>query len=108
SKSIANVTLRLCPFDFKDPAGFEDSEYLQAMPNEPFDVIGVDGSEEWTQVRPICFKKAEAQVKPGGIIVVDDSWRYPRLREENKARGHRVFPGVGPRRPGLTSTAISL
>src|SRR5436190_46284 len=51
SKSVANVTLRLCPFDFKNPAGFEDSEYLQAMPNEPFDVIVVDGSEEWTQVR---------------------------------------------------------
>jgi SAM-dependent methyltransferase len=105
-ESIANVTLRLCPFDFKNPAGFEDSEYLQAMPNEQFDVIVVDGSEEWTQVRPICFKKAEARVKPGGIIVVDDSWRYPRLREENKARGHRVFQSVGPCRPGVTSTDI--
>ena len=106
AKSIDNVTLRLCPFDFKNPAGFEDSEYLQAMPNEPFDVIVVDGSEEWTQVRPVCFKKAEAQVKPGGIIIVDDSWRYPRLREENKARGHRVFQSVGPCRPGVTSTDI--
>src|ERR1051325_6576086 len=80
-KSIRNVTLRLCPFDFKNPAGLERSDYLNAIPDERFDVIVVDGSEEWTQVRPICFERAEAKIKQGGIIVVDDSWRYPRFRE---------------------------
>src|SRR5439155_10083162 len=71
--SLRNVTLTLHPFDFKNPAGFEDSEYLNAMPAGTFDVIVIDGSEEWTQVRPICFEKAEPCIKPGGIIVVDDS-----------------------------------
>ncbi len=44
-KSIGNVTLKLRPFDFKNPAGFENSEYLHAIPDERFDVIVVDGSE---------------------------------------------------------------
>src|SRR5262245_5283229 len=53
-KSLRNVRVELHPFDFKDPTGFESSTYLQAMPDEKFDVIVVDGSEEWTQVRPTC------------------------------------------------------
>src|SRR6267154_4826382 len=74
-KSINNVQLKLFPFDFKNPVGFENSEYLNAMPDQRFDVIVIDGSEEWTQVRPVCFQKAEKNVRAGGIIVVDDSWR---------------------------------
>jgi SAM-dependent methyltransferase len=105
-KNINNVTLKLCPFDFKNPVDFENSEYLQAMPNERYDVIVVDGSEEWTRIRPICFAKAEARVKWGGIIVVDDSWRYPALRENNRAKEVRTFKSVGPCRPGVTTTDI--
>jgi hypothetical protein len=105
-QGVRNAKLTLHPFDFKAPAGFENSDYLNAMPDERFDVIVVDGSEEWTQVRPICFQHAEARIKSGGIIAVDDSWRYPRLRERNRARSHRVFQSVGPCRPGVTSTDI--
>ena len=105
-KGLKNAQVTLCPFDFKNPAGFEHSSYLHAMPDERFDVIVVDGSEEWTQVRPVCFAKAESRVKRGGIIVVDDSWRYPMLREKNQAKRHEVFQSVGPCRPGVTSTDI--
>ena len=105
-KGVGNVTLKLCPFDFKNPTGFDHSAYLHAIPEETFDVIVVDGSEEWTQVRQICFRKAEQRVKPGGIIVVDDSWRYPDLRQNNRAKSHRVFESVGPCRPGVTSTDV--
>jgi hypothetical protein len=105
-KAVQNVTLKLYPFDFKNPVAFEKSEYLHAMPDEKLDVIVVDGSEEWTQVRPICFRKAEARVKEGGIVVVDDSWRYPDLRENNRAETFRIFQSVGPCRPGVTSTDI--
>jgi hypothetical protein len=105
-KGIKNAQLKLCPFDFKNPTGFENSAYLQAMPNERFDVIVVDGSEEWTKVRPICFAKAERRVKPGSIIVVDDSWRYPVLRKTHHARSYKVFQSVGPCRPGVTSTDV--
>jgi|SRR5208282_1512733 len=105
-KAYRNAQLKLCPFDFKNPAGFEQSEYLNAMPEEKFDVIVVDGSEEWTQVRPTCFRKAESRVNPGGIIVVDDSWRYPELRSSNRAPNYKSFRSVGPSRPGVTSTDV--
>ena len=104
--SLPNVTLVLCPFDFKQAVGFEHSAYLHAIPDERFDVIVVDGSEEWTPVRPLCFKKAESRIKRGGVIVVDDSWRYPQIREENQARSFEVFESVGPGRPGVTSTDV--
>ncbi len=105
-EKLDNVTLNLYPFDFKNPTGFENSAYLRAIPDEKFDVIVIDGSEEWTQVRPICFMNAESRVKKGGLIVVDDSWRYPTLRQNHKARSHRIFQSVGPCRPGVTSTDI--
>jgi len=105
-KGANNVTLKLCPFDFKNPAGFENSEYLNALPDEKFDVIVVDGSEEWTQVRPVCFARAETRIKEGGIIVVDDSWRYATIRNKHYARSYKVFQSVGPCRPGVTSTDV--
>lgn len=105
-RTVDNARLLLCPFDFKNPVDFEQSEYFNALPDQKFNVLVIDGSEEWTQVRPKCFQRAEAHVKPGGIIVVDDSWRYPTLRENNHARSHRVFQSVGPCRPGVTSTDI--
>src|SRR5215469_16729358 len=105
-KGLTNATLKLCEFDFKQPEGFEHSVYLHAMPDEKFDVVVVDGSEEWTQIRPICFEKAESRVKEGGIIVVDDSWRYPVLRQNHHAGDLKIFQSVGPCRPGVTSTDI--
>jgi predicted O-methyltransferase YrrM len=105
-QKIENVTVELHPFDFENPIGFEHSSYLHAMPDMRFDIIVVDGKEEWDQVRPICFRKAEGRIKPGGIIVVDDSWRYPDLRKQNKALKYRTFQSVGPCRPGVTSTDV--
>jgi len=105
-KGVNNVTLTLCPFDFKNPEGFENSDYLSALPDAKFDVIVVDGSEEWTQVRPVCFARAEKRIKEGGIIVVDDSWRYPTIRNNHHARSFKIFQSVGPCRPGVTSTDV--
>lgn len=105
-KSIRNVTMRLCQFDFKNPAGFENSEYLNAMPDKPFDVIVIDGSEEWTRIRPVCFEKAQSRVKKNGIIVVDDSWRYPEIRRSHAATRFETFQSAGPCRPGVTSTDV--
>src|SRR6266436_480271 len=66
-RSIQNVQVKLAPFDFKNPVGFENSQYLNAIPNEAFDVIVIACHEEWTQVRPICFRHVEKRIKPGGI-----------------------------------------
>lgn len=105
-KGVQNAELKLCPFDFKNPAGFENSEYLKALPDQKFDIIVIDGSEEWKQVRPICFKKAEKHVNPGGIIVVDDSWRYDTIRQGHNAKRMEIYQSVGPCRPGVTSSDI--
>jgi predicted O-methyltransferase YrrM len=103
---LTNVTLKLAPFDFKNPLDFEKSAYMNAMPDTTFDVIVVDGSEEWVQVRPIYFRHAENHIKPGGIIVVDDSWRYQALRTSHRAKRYEIFQSVGPGRPGVTSTDV--
>ena len=105
-KRINNVNIQLRPFDFKNPVGFEDSAYLKALPKQLFDVIVIDGSEEWTQVRPVCFQYAENFVRKGGIIVVDDSWRYPGLRTSHHAKKVQTFQSVGPCRFGVTSTDV--
>ncbi len=105
-KGLDNAALKLHPFDFKKAENFEHSSYYRAMPDAQFDILVIDGSEEWTQVRPISFRKAESHVKPGGLIVVDDSWRYPALRDTHHARDMRIFQSVGPCRPGVTSTDI--
>src|ERR1043165_8129352 len=103
---LKNVQIRLCPFDFKNPVGFEQSEYLLALPKRKFDVIVIDGSEEWNQVRPICFRHAEQFIRPGGCIIVDDSWRYSAIRSQHNALRHQIFESVGPCRPGVTSTDL--
>jgi predicted O-methyltransferase YrrM len=103
---ISNVALTLHPFDVANPVGFEDSAYLLAIGDEHFDVVVVDGSEGDRQVRPACFAKAESRINPGGIIVLDDSWRYPDLRRRHHAKDLRVFQSVGPCRPGVTSTDV--
>jgi SAM-dependent methyltransferase len=105
-QGLPNVTVKLAPFDAKNPTGFETSSYLHAIPDQKFDVIVVDGTEEWIPVRPTCFHHAENFVKPGGIIVVDDSWRYPSLRTRHKASRVGIFQSVGPGRPGVTSTDV--
>ena len=106
AEDLHNARLRLAPFDFKNPVDFEDSAYLHSIPREKFDVIIVDGTEEWIPVRPICFAHAEQFIKPGGIIVVDDSWRYPDIRSNHHARRYEIHQSVGPCRPGVTSTDV--
>ena len=105
-RGIRNAEINLFPFDFKNPKGFEQSAYLNAIPQRPFDIYVIDGSEEWEQVRPLCFRHVERIIRPGGMIIVDDAWRYPSLRTNSHARQVRTFESAGPCRPGVTSTDI--
>jgi hypothetical protein len=102
---LGNVELRLRPFDFHHPVGFEHSAYLLTL-DRAYDLIVVDG-QDWTfDMRPQCFARAEQHIRPGGVIVVDDSWRYPQLRTTSRAHAVRTFEGVGPCRVGVTSTDL--
>ena len=102
-----NAEVRHCAFDFKKPVAFASSEYVTAIRDgTPWDLIVVDG-QDWTfHERPVCFAAAEACVSRGGVIVVDDSWRYPQLRTSARADRVRVFESAGPGRLGVTSTDV--
>ena len=101
-----NVDLRLLPFATCDVEQFNSSEYLLAVQEEKWDVIMIDGilgygsGGNYGSYRQICFCLAEKYVLPGGIIVVDDIWMFPELRNINKASAYESFKSVGPCRPG--------
>ncbi len=103
---LTNTEMIECPFDFERTMGFEDSAYLAQVRRGKHDVIIVDGADNDCTIRPRCFQIAEGQVETGGIIVVDDSWRYPALRKSNRARRLEIFESVGPARFGVTSTDL--
>ena len=105
-RGLLNVEVTTAPFDFSRPQNFESSDYLEQVRSGRWDLIVVDGADDDYTIRPICFRAAESQVNPGGMIIVDDSWRYPELRSANRARRLEVFESVGPARFGVTSTDI--
>jgi len=86
---------------------FAASGYVNGL-DKPYKVIVVDGIETTPAplLRPICFAHAESLVERGGIIVVDDAWRYDGAFTSNRARARREFEGVGPGRNGVTRTDI--
>lgn len=105
-RGLDNLEIANAPFNFSNPQNFLTSDYLAQVRAGVWDVIVVDGADNDFTIRPICFGAAESQVKPGGMIVVDDSWRYTQLRAANRARRLEVFESVGPARFGVTSTDI--
>ena len=88
---------------------FESCPYAQAL-DSIHDVIIVDGEDafgpdsKWS-ARESCFRIAEKWIKkPGGLILVDDSWRYPMIRKESHAEKRVVHESIGPCRKGVTTT----
>lgn len=103
---MKNVRIMTKHFDFASDTAFCESEYFNALGGQKYDLIVVDGQEWSTKVRPLCFWRAEEFVKPGGAIVVDDSWRYPEIEEKNRAVRFEKHKGVGYCRRGVTSTSV--
>ena len=71
-----------------------------------YDIILVDNYEEDEDLRTVCFYEAEKAIVPGGIIILDDSWRYEKVRKNNSAKKVLRFQSIGPCRPGVTTTDI--
>ncbi len=106
-RSISNVRLNLFPLDPENLTSSQTSDYVRAIPADKLDVIVVDGTEGPSrQMRPTCFKYAEGRIKPGGIIIIDDSWRYTALRTTHQARRFKVFQSVKPCNLEVSSTDI--
>lgn len=106
SLSIGNVRLLLHSYDPQDQHAFEDSDFVRSLDGLSLDVVLVDGYETNVSLRPYCFWAAENVIRPGGIIIVDDAWRYPELRSRNRAKSWREFRSTGPCRPGVTTTDV--
>lgn len=107
NENIGNVNLMYHYFDFNNPKGFADSEYLKAYDgSKQYDVVIIDGQDQTFRERIECFKYVEPTIKEGGVIVVDDWWRYVELLDSNRAKSVKVFESVGPCRYGVTSTAF--
>jgi hypothetical protein len=89
---------------------FDRSEYLLSL-NKNHDLIVVDGEDHfgpdstWS-ARTSCFLRAENFINQGGVILVDDSWRYPEIRKLSQAKEVKILEGIGPCRKGVTSTDL--
>ncbi|MGL5059414.1 MAG: hypothetical protein ACRC62_05475 [Microcoleus sp.] len=107
-KSANHVNLQLVDCDLSQTPDFQNSRYAQFVRGIEADVILIDGLEDWStyHLRPMCFAIAETCIKKGGIIILDDSWRYTHLREKNSADRVEIFESPGPARPGVTSTDV--
>lgn len=83
-----------------------DVEKFVSVGNGEFDIVLIDSAEN-EQTGPVRLRTlefAETVVRPGGIIVLDDSWRYGLLR--GRFSTQIDFRGLGPCRPGVTQTTI--
>tara|TARA_A100001037_G_scaffold112290_1_gene102357 strand:+ start:114 stop:620 length:507 start_codon:yes stop_codon:yes gene_type:complete len=107
--SLENVSLLFRDLDLSTSEAFEACPYAQAL-DSPRDVVVVDGEDafgpdsRWS-ARETCFRLAQKWVKkPGGLVILDDSWRYPAIRSESLAKKLVVHEGTGPCRKGVTST----
>jgi len=108
-QEITNSRLLLREINLENEQAFLSSPYAQSL-QSTYDVIVIDGEDHfgpessWS-ARESCFDLAEQWIcKDGGLIVVDDSWRYPALREKTKAKKMVVHESIGPCRKGVTST----
>jgi predicted O-methyltransferase YrrM len=107
---IRNCEIRCSPLPTPNDDDPRWEDYLSHL-NQPYDVIVVDGQDipgfgVPGQIRSRCFYHSENYIRSGGIIIVDDSWRYEHLRSQSKARKVETYQSVGPCRIGVTSTDI--
>ena len=108
--NIENVSLLKKSLNLSSENHFRECNYFNALSNH-FDLIVIDGEDAfgpdivWSS-RETCFERAEKWIKPKGLILVDDSWRYPKISKTSKAKKIVRFQSIGPCRKGVTSTDI--
>jgi hypothetical protein len=113
SAGLANVDLRCHPLSETDPE-FRRNPFFHAVTARSWDVVIVDsflghgtgGINGKGLFRPHAFQLALAHVKPGGWLVLDDSWMFPELLCAPPGWTLTDYKGIGPCRWGVSSTAI--
>lgn len=110
ARGLKNVELIHASADFSDPASFAESDFALALPSDPADVVLIDSYDVSPPhpLRPKLFPYAEERVKPGGMVVLDDSSRYRFLRHQSQAREVHTEYGTGPARRLATATDFYL
>jgi hypothetical protein len=107
---IDNVSLLKKDTDLSSPQNFKNSDYFNSL-DKKYDLIAIDGEDHfgpdsnWS-ARIACFEKAQSFINPNGLIIVDDSWRYPEVGKLSKANSCIQFESLGPARKGVTRTDI--
>jgi len=108
-QQIKNSRLLRREINLENEKAFLSSPYAKSL-QATYDVIIIDGEDHfgpessWS-ARESCFYLAEDWIsKDGGLIIVDDSWRYPSLRENTKSKNVVIHESIGPCRKGVTST----
>jgi hypothetical protein len=107
---LTSIQLKLAEINLDNQEAFERCEYLKALDHE-VDFVVVDGEDHfgpdstWS-ARTSCFQRAQKFISKGGIILVDDSWRYPEIRNLSQAKDIKIHEGIGPCRMGVTSTDL--
>ena len=108
--NLKNAKLCFEPYDFSNLNDFEESSYLNVL-DQSHDLIVIDGQDNYhfeqsLSARTICFRHAQTLIEPGGVIVVDDSWRYPEIRKTSACKNLEIHESTGPGRRGVTSTDL--
>ena len=109
---LNNIGLQCKEIELTDKESFKRSAYFNSL-DENYDLIAIDGQDDfgpestWS-AREICFERAQSFINPNGIIIVDDSWRYPEIEKKSIAKTIYRFESVGPSRKGVTRTDIHL
>lgn len=109
----AHASVDCYPLSDEDSA-CEGHPFFHAVQRQHWDIVVVDSFIDHATIgyrgkgrfRPYAFELALSQVKPGGLLVLDDSWMYPELLRPRAGWTMRDYRGLGPCRWGVTSTAI--
>ncbi|MEM6820583.1 MAG: hypothetical protein AAF558_01400 [Verrucomicrobiota bacterium] len=106
NRKLDNVDLRVFSLPPSEYSTEEEDAYISQLGENFYDIVLIDCFDFNSNLRKSCFYASEDHIRPGGIIVVDDSWAYHSLRSQNRAKRWQEFKSIGPCRPGITTTDV--
>ena len=90
--------------NLSSPENFKHSDYFNSL-DKKYDLIAIDGEDHLALIpagRLVSNAlKAQGFINPNGLIIVDDSWRYPEIGKLSRASSNKKFESLGPARRGV-------
>ena len=111
SRGIKNASCELHPISGDSPSAFQSDSFFRRIEVSTWDVILVDcycgfSASRYGLTRPYALEIALHHLRPGGIVILDDSWMFKSSLEPKAGWRVEDFIGLGPCRYGVTSTAV--